>query len=113
MLGRTHRFHGRKALNGVYKKGRTVRSPMIGLRYASRGAGRPYRVAVVVSRKVNRSAVARNRIRRRIYAAARGNAVLISPGTDMIFTVFDDRVKDLPPEKLGETVAGLLKKTAR
>ncbi len=57
MLGRTHRFHGRKALNGVYKRGRTARAPMLSLRYTVRGSGKPYRVAVVVSRKVNRSAV--------------------------------------------------------
>lgn len=111
MLGRTHRFHGRKALNGVYKRGRTVRAPMLSLRYAGRGAGRPYRAAVVVSRKINRSAVARNRARRRVYTAVKESDGNIGPGTDMIFTVFNDRLKDVPPEELKKTVEGLIKKT--
>jgi ribonuclease P protein component len=111
MLGRTHRFHGHKALNGVYKRGRTVRAPMLSLRYIARDAEKPYRAAVVVSRKVNRSAVARNRIRRRVYTAIREGAADIKPGTDMILTVFSDRVRELPPEKLREAVHGLIRNT--
>lgn len=65
MIGRTHRFHGHSALNGVYKRGKTVRVPMMSLRYLPRGPGRPYRVAVVISRKVSKSAVVRNRVRDR------------------------------------------------
>jgi len=112
MLGRTHRFHGRKALNGVYKRGKTARTPMINLRHTARGPSKPYRVAVVVSRKVNRSAVVRNRIRRRIYAAVKESDADIRPGTDIIFTVFSDQLKDAPPEELKKTVAGLIKKIA-
>ncbi|MGH7193775.1 MAG: ribonuclease P protein component, partial [Candidatus Saccharimonadales bacterium] len=73
MLGRTHRFHGRKSLNGVYRHGRTARTAAMSLRYSRRASDRPYRVAVVVSRKVSKSAVTRNRIRRRIYAAVRNS----------------------------------------
>lgn len=113
MLGRTHRFHGLKALNGVYKRGSTVRASMLGLRYASRGDERPYRVAVVVSKKVNKSAVARNRIRRRVYDAVRENSAGIRPGTDMIFTVFDDRVREMPPAGLRKAIAGLIDKAGQ
>lgn len=141
MLGRTHRFHGINALNGVYKHGRTARTPLINLRWAERAArtprgatpggatqsAKPYRVAVVVSRKVNKSAVVRNRIRRRVYAAVRqagrpggtkqddnptaAQASLITPGTDLVFTVFSDRVAELPVEELNGLIAGLLSKT--
>jgi ribonuclease P protein component len=116
MLGRTHRFHGLKALNGVYKRGKTVRAPMLSLRYAQRSADKPHRVAVVVSKKVNKSAVARNRIRRRVYAVVQavtsGGPDGIKPGTDMIFTVFDDRVREMPPDELRKTVDGLVDKAA-
>lgn len=116
MLGRSHRFHGYRALNGVYKNGRTVRSAFAGLRYGSRGQDKPYRVAVVVSKKTNKSAVIRNRIRRRVYAAIReastAQGPAIRPGTDMVFTVFNDKVADMSPEELSEMIEGLLRKAA-
>ena len=113
MLGRAHRFHGYNALNGVYRRGQTARTPMMSLRFADRSPDKPYRVAVVVSRKVNKSAVARNRIRRRIYAAVREAGASISPGTDLVFTVFNDQVAELPPPELKETVAKLLGKAGQ
>lgn len=112
MLGRTHRFHGRKALNGAYRHGKTVRTSAMSLRYSHRPSDRPYRVAVVVSRKVSKSAVTRNRIRRRIYAIVRNSGDVISPGTDMIFTVFSDKLAEVPSDSLQATVTELLRKTA-
>lgn len=112
MLGRAHRFHGHRALNGVYKHGRTARSTSINLRFLERPAGRPYRVAVVVSRKVSKSAVKRNRIRRRVYAAVEGTAglPLKSAKLDLAFTVFDERIAEVPAEELRRNVAELLEK---
>ena len=108
MIGAAHRFHGYGSLNGVYRRGQSVRGPMLSLKFMGRGPNRPYRVAVVVSRKVSKSAVTRNRIRRRVYAAVRQASAVIPPGTDLVFTVFDERVAELPPAKLQATVAGLL-----
>jgi ribonuclease P protein component len=86
---------------------------MLNLRFSERDAKKPYRVAVVASRKVSKSAVTRNRIRRRIYAAVRESDVTIAPGTDLVFTVFSDRLAELPTPELREIVAELLKKTAK
>jgi ribonuclease P protein component len=72
-------------------------------------------VAVVVSRKVHKSAVARNRIRRRIYAAARDNLSDINQPYDIIFMVFSDRILEEPAASLDKqvkqqlTAAGVLK----
>jgi ribonuclease P protein component len=112
MIGRAHRFHGYGSLNGVYRRGQSVRGPMISLKFAGRGPSRPYRVAVVVSRKVSKSAVVRNRIRRRIYETVRQTDAAIAPGTDLVFTVFDERVAGLAPPELQATISGLLQKTA-
>jgi ribonuclease P protein component len=68
MLSRTHRFHGYGSLKKVYANGKSVRGGLIGLKYLA-GGSKPYRVAVVVSKKVHKSAVVRNRIRRRLYVA--------------------------------------------
>lgn len=112
MISRAHRFHGYGSLKGVYLRGQTVRGPLVTLKFASRGAGRPYRVAVVVSRKVHKSAVVRGRIRRRIYEIVRRAAATstIPPGTDLVFTVFSDRVAELEAPTLERMVTGLLQK---
>lgn len=110
MIGRTHRFHGYGSLRGVYKNGKTARSPLMNLRYGNRGAAKPYRVAVVVSRKVSKSAVTRNRIRRRVYEVVRTSGTDIPAGTDLVFTVFDDKLAELEAPKLKAAVAELLKK---
>ena len=112
MIGRTHRFHGYGSLRSVYQRGQTVRAPLVSLRYAMRDPQRPYRVAVVVSRKVSKSAVVRNRIRRRIYEVVRKSSAQISPGTDLVFTVWSDELAGLEAPKLQSAITGLLEKAA-
>lgn len=112
MLRSSHRFHGYGSLKAVYKHGKAVRGQSIQLRYLSRDANRNYRVAVVVSRKVHKSAIVRNRIRRRIYECVRKEAT-IAPGTDVIFTVYSDRVAEQDPIALRQQVLQLLEKTEK
>jgi ribonuclease P protein component len=108
-----HRFHGYGSLNAVYGKGMTVRGPMMSLKYNHRTPNKPWRAAVVVSRKVSKSAVTRNRIRRRLFEIVRRHEADIQPATDFVFTVFDEKIKDLEPEKLETIVQGLLQKAAK
>lgn len=113
MIGRTHRFHGYGSLRGVYQRGKTARAPLLNLRYAARDPKKPYRVSVVVSRKVNKSAVTRNRIRRRIYEIVRRQGQDIKPGTDLVFTVFDDQIAELEAAKLQASIKDLLEKAGK
>lgn len=66
-------------------------------------------MAVVVSKKVNKTAVGRNRIRRRVYEVLRKNIDLIPKKTDYIFVVYSPDVIDMPfnalEKLLGELVA--------
>lgn len=55
-----------------------------------------YRAAVVVSKKVSKSAVARNRIRRRLYEAIRLLDADISEPYDIVVNVFNDHVLEEP-----------------
>lgn len=112
MIARTHCFHGYGSLNGVYRAGQTARGPLLSLRYASRAPERPYRVAVVVSRKVSKSAVTRNRIRRQVFEAVRGQSDSIRPGTDLVFTVFSDQLAVVEADKLQASISDLLKKAS-
>ena len=57
---------------------------------------RTYRAGVVVSRKVHKSAVARNRIRRRLYATLRALETEITEPYDIVLTVFSDGVLSEP-----------------
>lgn len=112
MIARAHRFHGYGSLRGVYQRGQTARTSSVNLKFMNRGPNRPYRVAVVVSRKVHTSAVVRNRIRRRIYEVVRQAENTIPPGTDLVFTVFNDRVAEIDAAELQPVITGLLQKTA-
>jgi ribonuclease P protein component len=108
MFSQPHRFHGYGSLRNVYKHGVGVRGSLISLRYAVRGPHKPYRVAVVVSRKVSKSAVKRNRIRRRVYAVVRRLEDSIPAGTDLVFTVFSAQTADTESAKLQALVEKLL-----
>ena len=110
MIGRKNRFHGYNSLRNVYRDGKRVRGQMATLQYASRNPSKPYRAAVVVSRKTHKSAVVRNRIRRRIYEVVRNNDEKIKPGTDLVFTVYSDQVAELEPNKLQTIILDLLQK---
>ena len=109
MLSQKYRFHGRNSLNRAYRKGRTVRDPRISLRYVYLANYNNFRVAVVVSRKVSKSAVVRNRIRRRIYEAVRLRAEQLRPGYELIFSVYSDDLAKLSPKELEVLILSQLK----
>lgn len=110
MLARNYRFHGLGSLNFAYRQGKTVRGQSLSLRYVPNSRRQVYRVAVVVSRKVHKSAVVRNRIRRRLYEVVRLELPSTVPPHDLVFTAFSDTLATMPPTELRQLVAGLLKK---
>jgi ribonuclease P protein component len=110
MINRINRFHGRASIQRLYKTGKMVRSASLCLRYASNPRRRQYRLAVVVSRKVSKSAVVRNRIRRRLYESVRILSSTFSEPYDLVLVVYDDSFKDKPTEELQRDVVKLLKK---
>jgi ribonuclease P protein component len=107
MIARKYRFHGYNALNFVYKQGRTARSPMLLLRYAPNPRRTECRVAVVISKKVNKSAVDRNRMRRRIYGVVE-DRVGEWPAYDMVFTVTDDKLRDISEKDIKNIINDIL-----
>lgn len=110
MLARQYRFHGLGSLNYAYRQGKTVRGQSLALRYVPNSRRHRYRVAVVVSRKVHKSAVVRNRIRRRIYEVVRTDLPVTTPPHDLVITVFSDTLATVPAAELHQLVVGLLKK---
>jgi ribonuclease P protein component len=109
MISRNHRFHGYGSLRYVYQHGQVVRGPLCALKYTQNDRRKTYRVAVVVSKKVSKSAVVRNRIRRQLYEAIRRQEARITAPFDIVITVFHEQVKELSGEEVDKLVYTQLK----
>lgn len=107
MLSRTHRFHGHNSLNWAYRNAKTVRDQRMTLKYALNPKRSSFRAAVVVSRKVSKSAVIRNRIRRRIYSILENITKDLSGSYDLIFNIYTTEVADMPFEELSALIGHL------
>ena len=124
MIIKAHRFHGFNALRHVYNRGQTARGPLMAVKYvrSQRQPASavdadepvkqipPYRAAVVVSRKVHKSAVVRGRIRRRLYEVIRLEEPSMPAAYDFIVTVFSDQLATLPASELRSQLQALLAK---
>lgn len=110
MLASKNRFHRRNHVNRVYKSGRSLRGGDISLRYRVESTADHKKIAVVVSKKVAKSAVIRNRIRRRVFEAVRRNLDAAPAGFEGIFSVFSDRVATMPAAELDAEIANFLRK---
>lgn len=105
MLSNKNRFIGRGSLSYVYRNGKTLRSNYGVIRFTPKNKHNEFRVAVVVSKKVAKSAPVRNRIRRRVYESIRLLAPDYLNNQDIIFTVFDDRLANIPHQELMEFIS--------
>ncbi len=110
MITRPHRFHGHNSLRHVYSRGQIVRSPELAIKFLRNDRRSTYRVAVVVSRKVHKSAVVRNRIRRRIYEIIRGQVDATMQPYDIVITVFSDVIATMEAAQLQALIAAQLRK---
>ena len=108
MLSKKYRFHSRGGVRYTYQNGKTIRGSNISLVFANNTRNRQ-RFAVVVSKKVLKSAVGRNRIRRRIYEAIRLEMPKIEKPVDCIFIVYVKDVLDIDFKDIRNTVRDLLK----
>lgn len=109
MIPRSNRFHGYNSLRHVYRQGITARGPLFAVKALSNPRRKSYRLSVVVSRKVNKSAVARNRMRRRLYELAREFEDQIAQPHDIVITVFHDSLADAAHKDLKSQLKRQLK----
>lgn len=109
MLARAHRFHGHASLRFVFSRGKVIRGQHFSLKYVLNPKRKSYRAAVVVSKKVHKSAVVRNRIRRRLYGIIRTSIATNGPPFDFVLTVYAEQVADMPAAELAQAVRGQLK----
>lgn len=107
MLSQRYRFHSRGGVRHTYQKGKTIRTPLLSLVYAP-NTHHHQRFSVVVSKKVLKSAVGRNRIRRRVYEALRLELPEFTTHQDCIFVVFNKSIMTIPFRELRRLIHDLL-----
>lgn len=107
MLAKKNRFQGRTSLGLVFRRGLATRGRFVALRFYTAEQA-DLRAAIVVSRKVSKSAVTRNRIRRRIYAFLESELANLKTG-DLVITCFDAELATLPADDLKKLLKNILK----
>jgi len=109
MLSFDHRFHGHGSLRFVYAKGQVVRSKYFVLKYSSNPRRQTPRIAVVVSKKIMKPAVGRNRIRRRLYEAVRQELPALSERSDIVFIVTSPELMTVDSNEMVRVLRSALK----
>ena len=104
MFSSTHRFHGRGAIKQVFRSGRILRNRLFTTKYMFNTRRRSPRYAVVVSKKIAKSAVVRNRIRRRLYEALRQQLGNLYGPVDVVVIVTSVEVATISVEELTKAV---------
>lgn len=112
MLQQQHRFHGHGSLRYVYRHGQATRSRLMTIKSLAHPYRQQSRFAVVVSKKVMKGAVRRNRIRRRLYEVVRHELPALKAGHDVVLIVFVGEVLQLPHDELRRVVIGMLSQAA-
>lgn len=100
MLAQKHRFHGHASLKYVYRNGAVARSRLFMVRATPNARRKDPRCSVVVSKKVLKSAVGRNRIRRRVYHLLHARLHEFVGAQDVVVIVCTAEVAFLPYEEL-------------
>jgi ribonuclease P protein component len=109
MLAQNYRFHGYGSLKFLYHKGKVFRGRSLTVRVAHNDRRTDSRCTVIVTKKVWKSAPKRNRIRRRVYEIVRNRWSNIKPAHDILISVYDPQVVDMPHRELERSLIGALK----
>jgi ribonuclease P protein component len=108
MVSSEHRFKGQNGLLYVYRRGQTVRTKYAAAKFVTNTRVPTWRVAVVVSKKIAKSAPDRNRIRRRLYEQLRVLAPEYLTNQDVVITVFSIDILSIAPAEVTKLVRMLL-----
>ena len=110
MIPSPFRFHGHNSLRYVYTNGKAVRSQPLTIKWVKNTHRPRPRVSVVVSKKVIKSAIGRNRIRRRIYEYMRTHMDQLNDIYDIVVITTSPELKDIPYSELAGQLDTLLDK---
>lgn len=111
MITNIYRFHGHGGLRYVYKNGQAIRSRLMTLKFSPNPRRKYSRHAVVVSKKVHKSAVGRNRIRRRLYELVRTRIPEENGVYDIVLIVSSADIIHMPADELKACVDQLFEQS--
>lgn len=100
MIPFINRFHGHNSLDYTYKKGRTTRSNFVNIKTSVNNRRKNSRIAVVISKKVAKSAVMRNLVRRRVYEYIRLKINEFDTVRDVVIIITSIEIISLPHQEL-------------
>lgn len=109
MLSHKYRFHGHGSLRYLYRNGKSARSRLFLLRYTPNTQRVHSRAAVIVSKKVMKSAVGRNRMRRRLFEILRHEWPELKGGMDIALSVYSAECMTMPADELRRQVIEVLR----
>ena len=92
----------------MYRHASAERSRLLTVKYVANRRRRMPRIAVVVSKKVHKSAVGRNRIRRRVYEILRQHVPYFTGVYDVALIITSSEVLTTPHDELVLVVKNLL-----
>jgi ribonuclease P protein component len=108
MINFENRFHGHGSLRFVYKNGQAVRSHLMIIKSIQNKHRHSSRIAIVISKKVIKGAVRRNRIRRRLYEYIRYKLPQLNGVYDIAVIVLSSELLVLSHSDLASQVDQLL-----
>lgn len=107
MIPFSNRFHGHNSLRYVYKNGQAVRTHFATLKSTTNPNRSKPRIAVVVGKKILKSSVGRNRIRRRIYEYIRRQTPRLSQNFDIVVIVSSSEFATMSSTELASQIEDL------
>ena len=110
MIPASARFHGHNSLRYVYANGKAVRSQSLTIKWVENARRTHPRISVVVSKKVIKGAVGRNRVRRRIYEYMRVNLPRLNATYDIVIICTSPELRTMPYDELSGLLDQLLVK---
>lgn len=109
MLARCYSLKGKDSFQRVEKEGKIFQSDSFGLAYLSRGDKELSNFGFIVSTKVSKESVLRNRIKRAMSEAIRFLLTEVKPGYDVIFLAKQRGLKKTTDEIMKEVSLAMKK----
>lgn len=110
MINKKHRFHGRKSIKLALDSGKRRNSRVLSIRIIDNHKSQYSRAAIIISKKVFKLAVKRNRVRRRIYEILRQELPRCRRVVDMVVVVYSSKVWDMTSSELRNEIEPILYK---
>lgn len=113
MLARENRLTGEKNFDRVKKKGKLYQSENFGMAVYDRKDDSPTRFGFIISTKISKMAVHRNRLARALREAARYNLKKIGSGKDIVFLAkksITSKTTDEIMKEVNDTISTATKK---